>query len=251
MVSATRNRRACAGAGPAGKAHAGGDGAKQSRRRCRGRDDPSRCRRRRAALNDALEQGGHHIGGVGSNGVLGLRPRLFEQPTVAVGNGLGQERLHADAVVGKRREGAGDLHQRDFLRPERHRQKRPELLGEPELLGIRRHLLGHLIGKLSGGQLQRMAIARALAMAPDYMLFDEVTSALDPQLVGEVLDTLRMLSDEGMTMILVTHEIRFAREVSDRVAFLRNGIIHEIGTPQQVIDDPQRPETAAFLKPSH
>ena len=106
-------------------------------------------------------------------------------------------------------------------------------------------------GKLSGGQLQRMAIARALAMAPDYMLFDEVTSALDPQLVGEVLDTLRMLSDEGMTMILVTHEIRFAREVSDRVAFLRNGIIHEIGTPQQVIDDPQRPETAAFLKPSH
>ncbi len=106
-------------------------------------------------------------------------------------------------------------------------------------------------GKLSGGQLQRMAIARALAMAPDYMLFDEVTSALDPQLVGEVLDTLRMLSDEGMTMILVTHEIRFAREVSDRVAFLRNGIIHEIGTPQQVIDDPQRPETAAFLRPSH
>lgn len=106
-------------------------------------------------------------------------------------------------------------------------------------------------GKLSGGQLQRMAIARALAMAPDYMLFDEVTSALDPQLVGEVLDTLRMLSDEGMTMILVTHEIRFAREVSDRVAFLRNGVIHEIGTPQQVIDDPQRPETAAFLKLSH
>jgi len=88
-------------------------------------------------------------------------------------------------------------------------------------------------------------------MAPDYMLFDEVTSALDPQLVGEVLDTLRMLSDEGMTMILVTHEIRFAREVSDRVAFLRNGVIHEIGTPQQVIDDPQRPETAAFLRPSH
>lgn len=106
-------------------------------------------------------------------------------------------------------------------------------------------------GKLSGGQLQRMAIARALAMSPDYMLFDEVTSALDPQLVGEVLDTLRMLSDEGMTMILVTHEIRFARDVSDRVAFFRNGVIHEIGTPQQVIDDPQRPETAEFLKSSH
>ena len=106
-------------------------------------------------------------------------------------------------------------------------------------------------GKLSGGQLQRMAIARALAMSPDYMLFDEVTSALDPQLVGEVLDTLRMLSDEGMTMILVTHEIRFARDVSDRVAFFRDGVIHEIGSPQQVIDNPQRSETAAFLKSSH
>lgn len=106
-------------------------------------------------------------------------------------------------------------------------------------------------GKLSGGQLQRMAIARALAMSPDYMLFDEVTSALDPQLVGEVLDTMRMLSDEGMTMILVTHEIRFARDVSDRVAFFRNGVIHEIGTPDQVIDHPQLPETMAFLQSTH
>lgn len=105
--------------------------------------------------------------------------------------------------------------------------------------------------KLSGGQLQRMAIARALAMSPDYMLFDEVTSALDPQLVGEVLDTMRMLSEEGMTMILVTHEIRFARDVSDRVAFFRNGVIHELGTPQQVIDNPQRPETIDFLKSAH
>jgi ABC-type polar amino acid transport system ATPase subunit len=106
-------------------------------------------------------------------------------------------------------------------------------------------------GKLSGGQQQRMAIARALAMSPDYMLFDEVTSALDPQLIGEVLDTLRMLSEEGMTMILVTHEIRFARDVSDRVAFFRNGVIHEIGTPEQVIGNPQRPETVEFLKSTH
>jgi hydroxyproline transport system ATP-binding protein len=105
--------------------------------------------------------------------------------------------------------------------------------------------------KLSGGQLQRMAIARALAMSPAYMLFDEVTSALDPQLVGEVLDTMRMLSEEGMTMILVTHEIRFARDVSDRVAFFRDGVIHELGTPGQVIDNPQRPETAEFLKSTH
>jgi hydroxyproline transport system ATP-binding protein len=102
--------------------------------------------------------------------------------------------------------------------------------------------------KLSGGQQQRMAIARALAMSPDYMLFDEVTSALDPQLVGEVLDTMRMLSSEGMTMVVVTHEIRFARDVSHRVAFVREGLIHEIGPPEQVIANPQRAETIAFLK---
>jgi polar amino acid transport system ATP-binding protein len=102
--------------------------------------------------------------------------------------------------------------------------------------------------KLSGGQQQRMAIARALAMSPNYMLFDEVTSALDPQLVGEVLDTMRLLSSEGMTMIVVTHEIAFAREVSNRVAFFNKGRIHEIGPPAQVIGNPQQPETAAFLK---
>ncbi|MEP9320711.1 amino acid ABC transporter ATP-binding protein [Pseudomonas sp. LABIM340] len=102
--------------------------------------------------------------------------------------------------------------------------------------------------KLSGGQQQRMAIARALAMSPDYMLFDEATSALDPQLVGEVLDTMRLLAEEGMTMVLVTHEIRFARDVSDRVAFFRDGLVHEIGTPEQVIVNPQRAETAEFLR---
>ena len=102
--------------------------------------------------------------------------------------------------------------------------------------------------RLSGGQQQRMAIARALAMSPDYMLFDEVTSALDPQLVGEVLDTLRMLSKEGMTMIVVTHEMRFAREVSDRVAFFCQGQIHELGRPEQIFDNPQKPETVDFLR---
>ena len=101
--------------------------------------------------------------------------------------------------------------------------------------------------RLSGGQQQRMAIARALAMSPKYMLFDEVTSALDPQLVGEVLDTLHMLATEGMTMICVTHEMRFAREVSDRVAFFKDGLIHEIGSPAQIFDTPERAETAAFL----
>lgn len=101
--------------------------------------------------------------------------------------------------------------------------------------------------RMSGGQQQRLAIARALAMKPDYMLFDEVTSALDPELVGEVLDTLRMLSDDGMTMICVTHEIGFAKEVSDKVAFFHQGIIEEIGTPEQVIGDPKQETTRRFL----
>lgn len=106
-------------------------------------------------------------------------------------------------------------------------------------------------GKLSGGQQQRMAIARALAMSPKYMLFDEVTSALDPQLVGEVLDTMRLLAEEGMTMILVTHEMKFAREVSDRVAFFKSGKIHEIGAPEQIFGAPQTPELQQFLSATH
>lgn len=102
-------------------------------------------------------------------------------------------------------------------------------------------------GRLSGGQQQRMAIARALAMSPDYMLFDEVTSALDPQLVGEVLETLKMLAEEGMTMICVTHEMAFARDVSDRVAYFHKGIMAEIGAPDQIFGNPQHPETQKFL----
>ena len=93
--------------------------------------------------------------------------------------------------------------------------------------------LGVYPSRLSGGQQQRMAIARALAMSPTYMLFDEVTSALDPMLVGEVLDTLRMLASEGMTMICVTHEMKFAREVSDRVAFFHQGVMAEIAPPER------------------
>lgn len=101
--------------------------------------------------------------------------------------------------------------------------------------------------RMSGGQQQRLAIARALAMEPNYMLFDEVTSALDPELVGEVLDTLRLLSDEGMTMLVVTHEIGFARDVSDRVAFFHEGIIEELGPPTQVIENPRSAYTQKFL----
>jgi ABC-type polar amino acid transport system ATPase subunit len=101
--------------------------------------------------------------------------------------------------------------------------------------------------KMSGGQQQRLAIARALAMKPECMLLDEVTSALDPELVGEVLDTLRLLAEEGMTMICVTHEMGFARDVSDRVAYFQEGVIAEIGEARQVITDPQSPLTQKFL----
>ncbi|MEC8294600.1 MAG: amino acid ABC transporter ATP-binding protein, partial [Pseudomonadota bacterium] len=100
---------------------------------------------------------------------------------------------------------------------------------------------------LSGGQQQRLAIARALAMEPEYMLFDEATSALDPELVGEVLETMRMLAEEGMTMICVTHEMGFARDVSDRVAFFHQGVMEEIGPPSHIFGDPQSEHTQKFL----
>lgn len=107
--------------------------------------------------------------------------------------------------------------------------------------------LNHYPSELSGGQQQRLAIARALAMSPSYLLLDEITSALDPELVGEVLDTLRMLADEGMTMIVVTHEIPFAREVANRVAFFHEGKIHEIGSPKDLISNPKKIRTKEFL----
>ncbi|KJV47287.1 arginine ABC transporter ATP-binding protein [Pantoea sp. BL1] len=100
---------------------------------------------------------------------------------------------------------------------------------------------------LSGGQQQRVAIARALAIKPALMLFDEPTSALDPELVGEVLATMRTLADRGLTMIVVTHEIGFAREAADRVVFMDGGVVVEQGTPEQVIGNPQHPRTQAFL----
>jgi polar amino acid transport system ATP-binding protein len=101
--------------------------------------------------------------------------------------------------------------------------------------------------RLSGGQQQRVAIARALAMDPHVMLFDEVTSALDPELVKEVLDVIRELADEGMTMLIVTHEMGFAREVADQVIFLEDGVILEQGAPVQVLDSPREERTKKFL----
>ena len=101
--------------------------------------------------------------------------------------------------------------------------------------------------RLSGGQQQRVAIARALAMDPHVMLFDEVTSALDPELVKEVLDTMRELAEEGMTMIVVTHEIGFAKEVADRVIFMDGGVIVEQGPPAEVLESPKEERTKQFL----
>jgi len=102
-------------------------------------------------------------------------------------------------------------------------------------------------GHLSGGQQQRVAIARALCMNPDMMLFDEPTSALDPELVGEVLQVMRQLADEGMTMLVVTHEMGFAREVGSRLIFMDGGHIVEEGDPREVIGNPQHPRTKDFL----
>jgi polar amino acid transport system ATP-binding protein len=105
--------------------------------------------------------------------------------------------------------------------------------------------------RLSGGQKQRVAIARALAMNPDVMLFDEVTSALDPELVAEVLHVIRDLAREGMTMIMVTHEMAFAADVSNRVGFMNDGVLAEIGPAESVIRKPQNPRLVAFLNRFH
>ena len=102
--------------------------------------------------------------------------------------------------------------------------------------------------QLSGGQKQRVAIVRALAMNPNVMLFDEPTSALDPEMVGEVLDVMKNLAKEGMTMVVVTHEMGFAREVADRVVFMDEGVIAEEGTPETIFSNPQNPRTKQFLQ---
>ena len=100
---------------------------------------------------------------------------------------------------------------------------------------------------LSGGEKQRVAIARALAMKPDVMLFDEPTSALDPEMVGDVMEVMQTLAKQGMTMIVVTHEMGFAKRVADRVVFFHDGVIREQGTPEEIFDHPQHPDTKSFL----
>jgi polar amino acid transport system ATP-binding protein len=119
-----------------------------------------------------------------------------------------------------------------------------EKLLEKVGLGDKKHVYP---SKLSGGQQQRVAIARALAMSPKLMLFDEATSSLDPELVGEVLETMKQLAEEGMTMIVVTHEMGFAREAGDRILFLHEGRILEEGPPEQIFNNPREERTRAFL----
>lgn len=130
------------------------------------------------------------------------------------------------------------------------KQPRAEAIAQAEQLLLKVGLLDKIDAypnSLSGGQQQRVAIARALAMEPKIMLFDEPTSALDPELVGEVLAVMKSLAHEGMTMVVVTHEMGFAREVADRVLFIDQGIIQEEGAPQQIFSQPANPRTQAFL----
>ncbi len=157
-------------------------------------------------------------------GIVFQQFNLFPHKTALENVTLAQER-----VLGRSKEEA--------------RAKATELL---ERVGLG-DKLGQYPERLSGGQQQRVAIARALAMDPHVMLFDEVTSALDPELVKEVLDTMRELAEEGMTMIVVTHEIGFAREVADRVIFMDGGVIVEEGPPAQVLENPREERTKQFL----
>ena len=139
-----------------------------------------------------------------------------------------------------------------MLAPRRiHKKNRAELLPEVEALFAKFGLADRMQNypdQLSGGQQQRVAIVRALAMQPKIMLFDEITSALDPELVAEVLDVLRQLHSQGMTMVLATHEMNFARELADKVCFLDGGRILEEGTPEAIFSNPQQARTQAFLK---
>jgi polar amino acid transport system ATP-binding protein len=157
-------------------------------------------------------------------GIVFQQFNLFPHKTALENVTLAQER-----VLGRSKEEA--------------RAKATELL---ERVGLG-DKLGQYPETLSGGQQQRVAIARALAMDPQVMLFDEVTSALDPELVKEVLDVMRELAEEGMTMMVVTHELSFAREVADRVIFMDGGVIVEEGPPEEVLENPKEERTKQFL----
>jgi polar amino acid transport system ATP-binding protein len=205
------------------------------------------------------------IGASGSGKSTLLRCiNLLEQPTAGTIHVLGTEVTDPDVDIDRVRTHVGMVFQQFNLFPHRsvlenctlaQRQVLHRSKDEAEAVAMKNleHVgladrANSVPGQLSGGQQQRVAIARALSMDPALMLFDEPTSALDPELVGEVLAVMRTLAEEGMTMLVVTHEMIFAREVGDRVIFLDDGVILEEGTPEQVLGAPREERTQAFLR---
>ena len=188
---------------------------------------------------------------------------MLEQPSSGRIVVLGRELTHIDCDIDEARSKIGMVFQQFNLFPHMtalqnvcvaQRKVLKRSASEAEQTGralLQRVGLGEKAdaypGQLSGGQQQRVAIARALAMNPDVMLFDEATSALDPELVGEVLQVMRSLADEGMTMLVVTHEMGFASNVASRVVFMDGGVIVEQGPPSQVISSPREERTRTFL----
>jgi polar amino acid transport system ATP-binding protein len=188
---------------------------------------------------------------------------MLEQPTSGSIVVLGRELTHIDCDIDEARTKIGMVFQQFNLFPhmtalENISVAQRKVLGrskaEAEMKGLQ--LLARVgltekadayPGQLSGGQQQRVAIARALAMDPDVMLFDEATSALDPELVGDVLNVMKTLAEDGMTMLVVTHEMGFASNVATRVVFMDGGVIVEQGPPSQVITAPQEERTKSFL----
>ncbi|GII02516.1 amino acid ABC transporter ATP-binding protein [Planobispora takensis] len=189
---------------------------------------------------------------------------LLEQPTAGKVFVEGVELTHVDVDIDAARRRVGMVFQQFNLFPHMTvlenvtiAQRRVLKRGKTESERIARDNLDRVglsekadsyPAQLSGGQQQRVAIARALAMSPSLMLFDEPTSALDPELVGDVLTVMRKLAEEGMTMLVVTHEMAFARDVADRVVFMDGGVIVEDGPPDQVIGAPQHERTKSFLR---
>ncbi|MEU4232323.1 amino acid ABC transporter ATP-binding protein [Nonomuraea sp. NPDC026600] len=188
---------------------------------------------------------------------------LLERPDAGIIE-LAGERIHpAGGDLARLRQRVGMVFQRFHLFPHLTAvenvvlaQMKAAGIGEDEAVATAVHLLRRVglahralafPGQMSGGEQQRVAIARALALRPAVLLFDEPTSALDPESTGEVLRVMRTLADDGMTMLIVTHEVPFAREISDWVAFLDRGRIVEEGPPQKVLDDPREARTRAFL----
>lgn len=189
---------------------------------------------------------------------------LLEQPTTGAIEFEGKNLLDKDTDIDALRQKMGMVFQNFNLFPHKTvldnltispikvKKETPEAAKEKALalleqVGLKDKAASYP-SSLSGGQQQRVAIARALAMNPDVMLFDEPTSALDPEMVGEVLAVMKALAVEGMTMVVVTHEMGFAREVADRVIFMDAGIIQEEGTPEEIFGQPKNPRTQDFLR---